>query len=136
MAKIAEYHGNLFKGKLSLETINKMINKLENKYMVIKKQGWEGRESFITMLIEQAEGSNKTKLKEIRKKEKMINQWRIWKIVSGNKISAAVIVVEITKAGKRGINERNKVEREIMTCLSKIFSLTNNNSTMKQEFTS
>ena len=66
----------------------------------------------------------------------MINQWRIWKIVSGNKISAAVIVVEITKAGKRGINERNKVEREIMTCLSKIFSLTNNNSTMKQEFTS
>ena len=70
MAKIAEYHGNLFKGKLSLETINKMINKLENKYMVIKKQGWEGRESFITTLIEQAEGSNKTKLKEIRKKRK------------------------------------------------------------------
>ena len=80
------------------------------------------KKSFITTLIEQAEGLNKTKLKEIRKREEISNRWRIWKTVSGNKMGVAIIAVEITRAGEKVIiNERNEVEREIMTCLSKRF---------------
>ena len=63
MAKIAEYCGNLSRGELSLEIIDEQINKSENGYMVIKKQAWQCREYFITTLVEQAEGSNKNKLK-------------------------------------------------------------------------
>ena len=49
-------------------------------------------------------------------------------------MSAAVIVVKITRAGKKVIiNGRNEVKRETMTCLSKRFSLTNDSSTMNQE---
>ena len=52
-------------------------------------------------------------------------------------MSAVITVVEITITNERvKINEKNEVEREIMTCLSKIFSLTNDNSRMKDEFTS
>ena len=135
MAKIVEYHGNLSKRELSLEIIDEMINKSEEEYMAIKKQAWECRESFI--LTEQAEGTNKTKLKEIRKRDEMSNQWRIWKIVSGNKMGTAVIAVKVPRAGgKVIINERNEVERKIMICLSKRFSLTNDNLIMEQECTS
>ena len=67
----------------------------------------------------------------------MSNQWRIWKIVSSNKLSAAITAVEITIAGEKvKINERNEVEIEIMTYLLSRFSLTNDNSTMGEEFTS
>ena len=37
-AKIAEYHGNLTKGFLSLETIDKIITKSELEYMVLKNR--------------------------------------------------------------------------------------------------
>ena len=70
MAKITEYHGNVSKGKLSLEEIEEQINKSEKEYIVIKKQAWECRKFFMTTLIEQEEGSNKIKLKEIRKKRR------------------------------------------------------------------
>ena len=67
----------------------------------------------------------------------MSNQWRIWNTVSGNKISVAVTAVELTKADKKvKIDKGNEVEREIVTCLSKRFSLTNDNSSMKDDFTS
>ena len=57
--------------------------------------------------------------------------------MSGDEISAAVIAVKITRAGKKVIiNERNEIERESMTCLSKRFSLTNDNLTTNQGFTS
>ena len=46
----------------------------------------------------------------------MINQRRIWKTVSGNKMSAVVTAVELI--GKAEIDKRNEVEREIMTFLS------------------
>ena len=47
------------------------------------------------------------------------------------KWGALIIAVEIIRTGKKVIiNKRNKVEREIMTCLSKRFSLTNDNFTM------
>ena len=56
---------------------------------------------------------------------------------NNKKISAEITAVEVTQAGKKvKINEINKVEREIMTCLSKRFSLTNDNSTMEDDFTS
>ena len=43
----------------------------------------------------------------------------------------------MTKAGETvKINKTNKVEGEIMACLSKKFSLTNDNSTMENDFTS
>ena len=77
------------------------------------------------------------KLKDVRKREETSNHWRIWELVSGNKLSAAVIVVEVIKAGETiKINERNEVERNIMTCISKRFSLTNDNSTMEDDFMS
>ena len=61
----------------------------------------------------------------------MSNQWRIWNVVSGNKISAAITAVEITSNGNKvKINNTEEVECEIMRCLSKQFSLTNNNSSM------
>ena len=64
----------------------------------------------------------------------MSNQWRIWNVVSGNKISAAITAVEITSNGNKvKVNNREEVEREIMKCLSKRFSLTNNNSTMEKK---
>ena len=47
-----------------------MITKSENEYIAIKKQVWECRESFIATLKEQAEGLYKTKLKDIKKREK------------------------------------------------------------------
>ena len=137
MAKIAEYHGNISKEKLSLEEIEERINKSEKRIHGNKKQAWECRESFITALIEQAEGSNKTKLKEVRKREETSNQWKVWKAVSRNRMGAASIAVQITRVGKKVIiNKINEVEREIVTFLSKRFSLTNDNSTMDQEFTS
>ena len=38
------------------------------------------------------------------------------KMVSGNKLGASIIVVEVTKVGETlKINERNEVEREIIT---------------------
>ncbi len=106
--------------------------------MEIRKKAWECRESFITTLIEEAEGKNKTIIKEIKKKrEEMSNQWRIWNVVSGNKISAAITAVEITSNGNKvKVNNREEVEREIMKCLPRRFSLTNNNSTMEKKFTS
>ena len=70
MAKTAEYHGNLSKGILTLEIITQMVNDAEKEYMAIKKQAWECRETFITKLIEEAEGKNKTILKEIKKKRR------------------------------------------------------------------
>ena len=89
------------------------------------------------ILIEQVEGSHKTKLKDTKKREETSNQWRIWKIVSRSKLGAAFAAVEITKAGETvKINERKEVEREIMTSLSKIFLLTNDNSTIENDFTS
>ena len=52
-------------------------------------------------------------------------------------MSVAIIVVKITRAGKRiTIDERKEVEREIMTRLSRRLSLINDNSTMEEEFTS
>ena len=66
----------------------------------------------------------------------MSNQWRIWNTVSGNKMSAAIIVVEVTKVGSKLKINKNEVEIEIMTCLSKRFLLTNDNLTMDQEFES
>ena len=75
-------------------------------------------------------------MEDIRKRKLTNNQGGIWKIVSGSKMSAAVTAVEVTMAREKvEINERNEVEREIMTCLSKRFSLTNDNSTMGDEFT-
>ena len=50
---------------------------------------------------------------------------------------SSYISVEVTKTGETiKINERNEVEREIMTCLSKRFSLTNDNLTMGNNFIS
>ena len=49
-------------------------------------------------------------------------------------MGAAIIAGEITRAAKK--YEKNEVKREIMTCLSKIFSLTKDNLTMDREFTS
>ena len=88
-----------------------MITKLENEYIAIKKQALECRESFIATLIRQAKGSNKTKFKEIRKREEMSNQQRTWKIASGNKLSVAVASVGVTIASemvKIKINEETR----------------------------
>ena len=52
-------------------------------------------------------------------------------------MSTAITAVEVTRAGnKLKINKRNEVEREIMTCLSIRFSLTNNNLTIEENFIS
>ena len=68
MAKIAEYHGNLSKGILALKIIKQIVINTENEHMVIKKQAWECRETFITTLIVEAERANKTILKEIKRR--------------------------------------------------------------------
>ena len=73
MAKVAEYHGNLSKGILTLEIIMEKAKHAENEYMEIKKKAWVYREIFVPMLIEDAEGGNKTIIKEILKKEWVIN---------------------------------------------------------------
>ena len=70
------------------------------------------QKNFTTTLREQAEGLSKTKPKEIRKREEMSNQQRIWKTANGHKMDVADIAVEITRAGKKGIiSERNEVEK-------------------------
>ena len=52
-------------------------------------------------------------------------------------MSTAVMTVKIRRADKKGIiNERNEVEREIMTFLSKRSSLTKDKSTIEQKITS
>ena len=46
----------------------------------------------------------------------MSNQLRIWNTINGNRMSAAITAVEVTRAGnKLKINKTNEVEREIMT---------------------
>ena len=43
----------------------------------------------------------------------MSNQWRIWNTVSGNRMSAAITAVKVTRAGnKLKINKRNEVEEK------------------------
>ena len=61
MAQTAEYHENLSEEKLSIETIAQMVIKVEREYIA-----QECRESFITTLIEEAEGANKIILKNIK----------------------------------------------------------------------
>ena len=83
-------------------TLQRMISKSESEYIVSKKQGWEYRQTFWAIIIEQAIDTctQKNRLKEIRKRQGRCNQWRIPKIVSGNKLGAAVIAVEVKKAGE------------------------------------
>ena len=69
MAQTIEYHGNLSKGNLSKDRIEQMVINAEREYMTIKKQAWECREPFIRTSIEEAEGANKTILKNIKKRE-------------------------------------------------------------------
>ena len=64
MAKVAEYHGNLSKGILTLEIIMEKAKHAENEYMEIKKKVWVYREIFVPMLIEDAEGEIKQLLKK------------------------------------------------------------------------
>ena len=135
VAKKVEFYGNLSKEVLTLDIIKVKVKKAEKAYMEIKQKACECRESFITTLINKSEGKSKTIIKEIKKREEMSNQWRIWNVVSGNKISAAITAVETTSNGNKvKVNNREEVEREIMICLSKRFSLTNNNSIMKKNY--
>ena len=58
-------------------------------------------------------------------------------MVSRNNTCGAVVAVEVTRNQSTvRYSDREGVEREIMRCLSKRFSLTNKNSSMSTEFTS
>ena len=88
-------------------------------------------------LQEKAEGKEKARIKDIRKREENKNQWRIWKFVSSDLRSTAVLVVETIQEGQKiRISERVELERAIMECLSKRFSLTTNSFSMSSTFTS
>ena len=65
----------------------------------------------------------------------MCLQWRIWKAVTGGNKGAAVTEVEFKEDGNvRKADSRVEVEKEIMKCLTKRFSLTNHCTSMSQFF--
>ena len=70
LAKKAEFYGNLSKEVLTLDIIKVKVKQAEKAYMEIKQKAWECRESFITTLINESEGKNKTIIKEIKKEKK------------------------------------------------------------------
>ena len=82
-------------------------------------------------------GKQKEIIRAIQKREEIIQQWRIWKAVKGDNKGGAVTAVEVKLSDTiTKYSTREEVEREIMNCLSKRFSLTNNNSSMSSRFTS
>ena len=136
-AKKIDFQGSIAISNYTLDTIKKNLGKAYSNYQKIKKQAWECRRSFLMELQEKYEGEEKARIKDIRKREENKNQWRIWKFVSSDLRSTAVLAVEtIKEVQKIRISERVELERAIMECLSKRFSLTTNSFSISSTFTS
>ena len=63
----------------------------------MKAQAWSLRKNFLDDLIGKADGNKKKRLIEIKKREEMSLQWRIWKAVTGGNKGEAVTAVEYKK---------------------------------------
>ena len=69
------------------------------------------------------------------KGEETYNQWTIYNMVSNNRQSVAVLVVEVAREGEMiKIIEHKEVEREVMKCLS-IFLLIYGSTTIESNYT-
>ena len=97
--------------------------------------GMEFKENFLDDLIGKEYGNNKKRLIEMKKREEMSLQWRIWKAVTGGNKGEAVTAVEYKKEGNIvKVDTRVEVEEELMKCLTKRFSLTNQCTSMSKSF--
>ena len=131
MAKKINFLSSIRTGDYSLRELQNKVDRARDTYNSLKKQAWNNRRVFVTELIEAAEGKQKGILRAIQKREDRIHQWRIWNMVSKNSTGGAVVAVEVTRNQSAvRYSEQEGVEREIMRCLSKHFSLTNKNSSM------
>ena len=132
-----QYAGSLAREAHTTEYLQSKIRNAHKVYSIAKKQAWECRREFLKQLQEEAEGKEKKRIKDIRRREENKHQWRIWKMLSTTSHGAAILAVEITSQEQTiKVTEWESLEREIMHCLSKRFSLTYNNPSMNNMFTS
>ena len=136
IAKKINFNGSLNIDSYTQAELDDNIQTTSTLYNAQKKNAWKHRINFLNELIKAAVGTQKGIIKAIRKREEIIQQWRIWNAVKGDNKGGAVTAVEVKRSDRTiKYSTREDVEREIMNCLSKRFSLTNNNSSMSSRFT-
>ena len=135
-AKKIKFTGSLNKIQYSAEQLMSRLRRSHKSYEMAKKQAWECRRTFLAELEEKVDDKDKARIRDIRKREDTKHHWSIWKILSATTQGAAVLAVEIQQDGQAvRITERRELERAIMQCLSKWFSLTYQNPSMNSLFT-
>ena len=70
-AKNIKFLGNIAINSYTLECIKCKLKQLYKAYQVIKKQAWECRRSFLSVLQEKAERKEKSRIKDNRKREEI-----------------------------------------------------------------